>query len=101
MNATMDAKSSWERLDKPQLRQALAARSNLRLCVDGGMRSNSLGALGMVLYAVTTSAAGSSHHLIARKGILLEQLSSAFLAEAMALEAALEYISEMLVGNRI
>ena len=67
---------------------------------DGGRRSRSEGALGLALFSVTgMDAAPIKNTLLVRKGQLLEDVDSSFLAEAAALEWALQYLIELLRGS--
>ena len=82
-NASMDTgRLSWYSGDKPALKSALRAGSNLRVCVDGARRSHTKGALGFAIYCFTSG----TYRLLLRGGRLLEQVASPFLAEALALE---------------
>ena len=46
----MDLKKSWTVSDNAELADALLNDQCLRLCVDGGRRSSSEGALGLALF---------------------------------------------------
>ena len=82
-----------------KIKEALQAGSGLRLCVVGGRRSQTLGAIGFALYLASgCSPATATYEVLLRGGKLLTDISSAFLAEALALEWALECLSK-LVGN--
>jgi hypothetical protein len=100
VNATMDTgKSSWGRGNTRALTEALQNRMNLRVCIDGGKRSASLGAIGFAMFQASGSAPDrSSYKLLLRGGKLLESVPSAFLAEAMAFEWALECIHSLMKG---
>ena len=91
-NATMDCgKSVWHRADSDRLKTALRTGSNLRVCVDGGRRSHTKGAIGFAIYCLKGDCSNDcSYQLLLRGGKLLEQVASSFLAEALALEWALE-----------
>ncbi len=52
-NASMDSNISWFRVDGDLLSKEVANSSNLRLCIDGGRRSDTCAALGLALYAAT------------------------------------------------
>ncbi len=96
-NASMDLSCSWERVDEAAMRQAFNSKSNLRLCVDGGLRSRSVAATGLALYEARLDQAGLyQYHLLSRKGRILTQVTSAFIAETLALEWALEYILKVI-----
>ena len=96
MNVALDGGQSWESVDKEALLEATTCRRSLRLCVDGGRRSEHQAAVGLALYAVTPSF---KYTLLCRRRKLLESAPSAFVAESVALEWALDYISQVLHGN--
>ena len=99
-NVSMDLKKSWTVSDNAELADALLNDQCLRLCVDGGRRSSSEGALGLALFSVTgMEVAPVTHTLLARKGQLLSSVASAFEAEAIALEWALQYLLQLLKGS--
>ena len=78
-------------------RHAMNMKCNLRLCVDGGRRCETQGALGFALYSVHLDEHGVYvYKLLARHGRLLRHISSFFLAEALALEWSLEYLIGLL-----
>ena len=69
---------------------------NLRVCIDGGRRSDSLGALGFAIYSAGLETDGSIKcRVLLRGGRLRTAISSAFLAEALALEWALECLVKL------
>ena len=85
-NICMDKRCSFT-----QLHEGLAALHrqgpNVRLCTDGGRRSQTVGALGVAVYVATIDEKGVYRYSLAgRRGVLLEEVESAFLAEALALE---------------
>ena len=56
--------------------------------------------MGLALYSATAMDRGPAKNtLLARKGQLLSDIDSAFLAEAAALEWALQYLVELLRGS--
>ena len=68
--------------------------------MDGGRRSRNEGAMGLALYSATAMEGGpATISLLARKGQLLSDIDSAFLAEATALEWALQYLVELSRGS--
>ena len=88
--------------DASALRRAIQDRDKLRVCVDGGRRSSNLGAVGFAIYRVVeTSATYSRYQLLLRGGKLLEQVCSAFLAEALALEWASQCLAKLVEGLRV
>ena len=99
-NVPLDAKRSWSKVQSELLAHALLSEQCLRLCVDGGRRSQKDGAIGMALYSVTFSYDGNAvYTLLARMGKLLASIDSAFVAEAAALEWALQYLVELFKGK--
>ena len=96
-NATMDSgQSVWFRGDRDTLKNVLRAGSNLRMCVDGGRRSQTKGAIGFAIYCLRGDCSNDcSYQLLLRGGKLLEQVASSFVAEALALEWALECLIKL------
>ena len=93
----MHEKRSWSTDHPAALRSALARKCNLRLCVDGGRRLQTEGALGMALYSAELVHPGTYKYvLLARRGCLLKEVASAFLAETMALDWSLEFLYGLL-----
>ena len=89
VNATMD--QSWGRGRTSDLKKAIQEKVFLRVCIDGGRRSSSLGALGFAMYAMSSQADASTKcRLVLRGGKLLVEVASAFLAEVLAIEWTLE-----------
>jgi hypothetical protein len=73
---------------------------NLRLCVDGGRRNETSGGLGVVVYSYNASAqTGSRYVLLGRRSVFLKSVSSAFVAEALAMESGLEFLVKILEGT--
>ena len=90
VNAWMDCRESWTQVCDAELESITPGTANVRVCVDGGIRKHNLGALGIAIYASSVlDGAARSYELVARQGILLDQVDSAFLSEALALDAAL------------
>ena len=77
-----------------ELADALLSDDCLRLCVDGGRRSQSEGALGLALFAATSMAEGP-----AARGSCYPISILHFLAEAAAVEWALQYLIEFVKGR--
>ncbi len=100
VNATMDTnRQSWSRVNSPALTQALRQRASLRVCIDGGRRSQSLGAVGFAVYQATIDTQHvCTYQLLLRRGRQLDDVASAFLAEALATEWALECLSKLVEG---
>ena len=96
-NAAMDEHRDWEIFDEGHIASALQSNCNLRLCVDGGRRNEAEGALGFALYSAVLGECGTyTYTLLARRGQRLNKISSAFLAEALALDWALDYLVDLL-----
>ena len=89
-NLAMDSKSDTESLDLP----ALHNTGNLRLCVDGGRRNETSGGLGVAIYSYNAVAdLGSRYRLLGRRSTFLTSVSSTFVAETLAMERGLEFVS--------
>ena len=90
VNASLDQRRSWSSPEETNLQRDTLKGANFRLCVDGGLRSGHAGAMGMALYVATKVPGGPfQYEVVLRKGELLQGCSSAFQAEAMGLEWAL------------
>ena len=74
------------------LADAFQSKSKFRLCIDGGLRQSGDAAAGFAL--LTQSSQSSTYEVLARKGCLLQSAVSAFAAEAIATELALEWLLE-------
>ena len=87
-------------MDAALLQHFVHNRANLRLCIDGGRRSCGKGALGMVLYGVSIDDSGNTIFTpVMRQGLPLEIVASAFMAESLALEWALNELVDIIRGN--
>ena len=99
-NAELDTHSSWAACHDVDLEVAVLSEHSFRLCVDGGRRCRTEGAMGFALYSATDmEGCPAKYTLLARKGQLLTDIESSFLAEASALEWALQYLVELLRGS--
>ena len=97
VNASFDEGRSWEAGSRSDMQQAIRQHANLRICVDGGMRGNGTAAVGMVVYVARQDKdAQWQYEQIVRRGQLVGTASSAFGAETVALEWALEYLVKFL-----
>ena len=93
LNAAMDVGKDWANIQQDDLVDALRQKNNLRLCVDGGRRTEKLGETGYALFAACRGEDGKyNYRLLATQGRLLDGVSSAFVAEALALEWALQHL---------
>ena len=100
VNCALDDQRSWHASNNLALAQSLLEGRSFRLSVDGGRRSSTEAAIGLMRFAVNISEHGvATYELLARCGKLLENVSSAFLSEAMALEWGLQYLVELLKGK--
>ena len=89
-NVALDLQSDWEDLQQDALKEARARKANFRLSVDGARRGNSQSAAGIALIAYYP---GGRRELVYRAGRCLGELSSAFLAEALAMEWGLQFFT--------
>ena len=88
-NVALDTGVDWERSDSAAKDRAISAGSNLRLCVDGALRGGKHAAGGLAIFAYP---ANGGRELLCRAGKRFGNLDSAFLAEALSLEWALEVL---------
>ena len=86
-NCALALSAPWAWKDDQALQHARHSKSNLRMCIDGARKSSGRSAGGMVVYGYQDSG---DKVLLYRAGVDFGTLSSAFLAEAMALEWALD-----------
>ena len=100
VNAVLDAEANREEIHFEALSDALRHQRAFRLCFDGGMRSDFMAAVGVVLYAVHALQQGVHYELVARCGQLLSFADSAFTTEALALDVALRSFANVLNGGR-
>ena len=98
-NITMDASASWEEVDTARLKSAILRRSSLRICIDGGRRSENAAALGIAVYSYCMTAGVAEYTLLARGGQYLTCAASAFVTEILALEMGLQCLHKMLDGS--
>ena len=82
-NAAMDLGRAWKVTDDEALVEARARKANCRILFDGAMRGDGTGAGGM---AVIAYYPGGRREILCRAGVLFGNISSSFLAEALALE---------------
>ena len=72
---------------------------NYRICLDGGKREYGNAAIGLALYAASARNDGAyEYRFLVRKGELLFNVRSAFVAEALALEWGLKELSGRIKG---
>ena len=93
-NVALDARREWAVWDDEVLASIQTEAVNIRLCVDGALRGTGEAAAGIAIYAYPHTG---DRILLHRAGRLLGKLSSAFLAEAMALELGLEAFRKLLI----
>ena len=82
-NVALDQGSDWKVVDLKAMQDGLACNANFRVCVDGALRGGAKASGGMTVIAYYP---GGKKQLIQRSGTIFGELSSAFLAEALALE---------------
>ena len=63
----------------------------LRLCADGGLRKDGSAALGFAVLEAIPGESGYVQKVVFRAGHLVERVQSAFEAEALALEAGVDW----------
>ena len=97
VNASLDQGWSLEAGSGSDTQQAIRQHANLRICADAGMRGKRAAAIGMVVYVARQDKdAQWQYEQIVRRGQLVGTASSAFGAETVALEWALEYLVKFL-----
>ena len=95
----MDTQESFTRVQTVPLANALLEGQSLRLCIDGGRRSQKEGAIGFALYSVECRLGKTAYKLFVRQGKVLADVDSAFLAEAAALECSLQCLVKLFKGK--
>ena len=86
-NVALDKGVDWKQIDEEALKEAKASNASYRLSVDGALRGSRRASGGMALFAYYPSG---RRVLILRAGVILGELRSAFLAEALSLEWCLK-----------
>ena len=95
-NLAMDTSQNWKEVDAAALADALRSGCNLQLHSDGGLRQGSCAATGWTLSAWTYSRSVWTRKLVAKQCMFLKVPCSSFLAETLALEAALNFATRIL-----
>ena len=88
----MDSGRSHHHRDAAAILEAKQRKSNILVFSDGGLRKNGLAAAAWVAF----TNHGTNVSLLAYDGILLEDVTSAFKAEVIALDRAVEFVSSSL-----
>ena len=87
-NVALDNGSDWNFVDEQaEASFHKSAQACLRVCSDGAMRGSGQSAVGFALLSYSQSG---HRTILRRSGKLLGSLSSAFVAEALALEWCLD-----------
>ena len=96
-NYAMNSACRWESVDSDSLRDALRSGCNIRLCSDGGLRYRD-GSAGCawVLYCVQRHGEAWIFSMLGHAGFHVSGATSAFVAEILALDAALATLSLVL-----
>lgn len=95
-NCALDMRSSWE-LHADEISQRLSEQHvNYRICVDGARRGGGHASGGMVVMAYTSY---DNPTYLYRAGVVFGCLDSAFSAEVLAMEWALEEFFKYFVGK--
>ena len=97
-NAAMDQQCARGWFDKGKFEHAVCAGSHLHLYSDGGLRKGHCGSTGWVLYSVHACGNEWLLTMLAWRTLFLEDatLRSSFQCESLALEDALQFLSEQL-----
>ena len=100
MGATDEGEGNCSWVDDYALKAALEDNVNLRLCVDGGVRGSIIAAIGFCLYAARRNERGRyTYEVLVRQGHVLSETGSAFIAESIALESSLTFLTEILKNH--
>ena len=94
-NATMDCGIDWKIENSQGIAEAKATGERFRICSDGGRRSGSLAAAGVAIYSVDVVDGCARCTELVRAGKQVQSIESAFLAEAVSLEWALDLFLEL------
>ena len=92
-NVALDGKSSWSTTDARNMARARIECANIRVCVDGARRGSGDSAAGVAIVAYYSDG---THTVVHQAGKLLGILSSAFMAEALALEWGLQAFAHLI-----
>ena len=94
-NIALDTGRDWMYIHQVSTMLAKTEPVNFRICFDGAKRSSGNAAAGI---AFLSYGPNGSRDLLLRAGKLLGQLDSAFLAEALSLEWALDVFFSVVCG---
>ena len=100
VNYTMDVGTGWQRDVPPALSDFSVLEANFIVHSDGGTRAGSCSAAAWFAEAVVWR--GGRRHLFPLRmcGVYIETPVSSFSAEALALEDAVNYLSQLLLLGR-
>ncbi len=93
-NCALDVATAWELGETSEIE--MSSNPRIRLCVDGARRGNGQASGGM---AVLAHAADGSKTYVQRGGVVFGCLDSAFSAEVLAMEWALESLIKYFVAK--
>ena len=91
-NHALDAGTAWADDLGEQPEEKVRAHADLRLCVDGALRGGKHAAAGVTLY---TYRPREGRKLVYRAGRRLQGVHSAFVAELIALELGLNFMTNL------
>ena len=90
-NLAMDTGISWNHIDKDLLHDCLTLGCNVQVHSDGGFRNRTCASTGWTIHVWRQSKTGEwTRTLIGRGCTFLEKCESSFMAEALALEGAMD-----------
>ena len=91
-NHALDTGTDWTDNLGQQPEEQVKVGAHLRLCVDGALRGGKYAAAGVALYMYRP---GEGRVLVYRAGRCLQCVHSAFVAELLALELGLQFLTHV------
>eukprot|EP00973_Karenia_brevis_P023709 3267625-Karenia_brevis.AAC.1 len=97
-NVTMDRGQDWQLIRPQSLRESVEAGCNILVCSDGGKRETAASAAWIAYACSLTTSSEYRFQILGQKGSYLQSCTSAFLAEALALEDAINSICRLIIS---
>ena len=96
VNHTMSGRESWRHICHKNLE--MAEQGNLICHSDGGRRTESCAGAAWLIESCVVNNGTPAHQLVAMRGIFIASSVSSILAESLALDDALSYVCDTVLG---
>ena len=96
MNHTMDVKTDWQKTYHPPIDDYNTWDTNFICHSDGGTRGESCSAIGWLIEAIVVRGELRHVFVVAMAGKFLSSPVSSFLAETMALDDAISFLTHLI-----